>query len=138
MRIRPAPHPPLRGTFSRREKDVEAEKLARLVTLTNDQHPDLTLILGDSVIQDVIGGHFMPPETCAHILGGLRARYGVFGVLGNHDGWLSADRVKAAFDSNGIPTLVNETRTLAIAGGSVTLAGLADLMTRMVVRFICR
>jgi predicted MPP superfamily phosphohydrolase len=108
---------------------IDDAKLAHLVDLANAQHPDLTLILGDSVIQGVVGGHFMPPEHAAKILGGLRARYGVFGVLGNHDGWLDSDRVERAYESNGIPTLVNETRTITIAGGSVTLAGLADYMT---------
>ncbi|MCU1231175.1 MAG: metallophosphoesterase [Acidobacteria bacterium] len=108
---------------------IDDDKLRRIVTLTNAEHPDLILILGDSVIQGVTGGKFMPPEHAAEILGNLRARYGVVGVLGNHDGWLNATRVKAAYERAGIPTLVNETHTLAIGGRRLTLVGLADLMT---------
>ena len=130
----PASYPPIRlaviSDIHAGSPFIDEAKLARLVTLTNEQHPDFIFILGDSVIQDVRGGQFMPPETCAHILSGLRARYGVYGVLGNHDVWLNGDRVKAAYDNVGIPTLVNETRTIAVDGGNVTLAGLADLWTQ--------
>jgi predicted MPP superfamily phosphohydrolase len=108
---------------------IDDDKLRRLVKLTNAEHPDLILILGDSVIQGVTGGHFMPPEHTAEILGGLRARYGIFGVIGNHDAWLNATRVKAAYEQAGIPTLVNQTRTLAIGGSSLTLVGLDDMIT---------
>jgi predicted MPP superfamily phosphohydrolase len=108
---------------------IDDAKLLRLVALTNAQHPDLTLILGDSVTTGMTGGIFVPPEHTAGILSALRARYGVFGILGNHDGWLNADRVKAAYDRAGIPTLVNETRTIATSGGNVTLVGLADMIT---------
>ncbi|MEA2569839.1 MAG: uncharacterized protein QOI24_1840 [Acidobacteriota bacterium] len=108
---------------------IDDDKLMRIVTLTNAEHPDLILILGDSVVQGVTGGRFVPPAHTAEMLGGLRARYGVFGVLGNHDGWLNATRVKLAYEHVGIPTLVNETRTIAIGAQSLTLVGLADLMT---------
>ncbi len=67
---------------------IDEAKLDELVATTNAERPDVVLLLGDYVIQSVVGGTFMPPETVAAHLGGLRAPLGVLAVLGNHDVWL--------------------------------------------------
>jgi predicted MPP superfamily phosphohydrolase len=66
-------------------------KLREIVDRTNAARPELICILGDLVIQGVIGGRFVPPEDTAAELKRLRAPKGVFAVLGNHDGWLDPD-----------------------------------------------
>jgi len=63
---------------------------------TNAAQPDVICILGDLVIQGVLGGRFVPPEEIAVELARLRAPAGVVAVLGNHDGWFDHDRVKQA------------------------------------------
>lgn len=103
--------------------------LQRVVALANAQDPDLVVLLGDYVIQGVLGGRFIPPEETAQILGGLRARLGVLAVLGNHDGWLDAPRVRRALEAAGIPVLENEARPLGEGDGRFWVAGLADLWT---------
>src|SRR5215213_6173395 len=66
---------------------VDEERLERLVAAVNADGPDLVLLLGDFVDPNVRGATPVAPEAVAGRLGALRARHGVFAVLGNHD-WL--------------------------------------------------
>jgi predicted MPP superfamily phosphohydrolase len=111
---------------------VDRDQLARLVRMTNDARPDLVVLLGDYVIHGVAGGRFVPPEETARALAGLRGRYGVVSVLGNHDWWYDGERVRRAFTAAGIPVLENEAMPVEAGGHTVWLVGLADLWTRRV------
>lgn len=82
-------------------------KLEEIVRLTNETNPDLTLIAGDIVIQGVIGGSFVTPNEITQTLGKLKAKDGVFAVLGNHDHWHSADQITKAFQNSNIEVLTN-------------------------------
>jgi uncharacterized protein len=109
---------------------LDAAKLERLVETVNATRPDLVVLLGDYVIQDVVGGRFMPPEEAAAVLGGLRARLGVAAVLGNHDWWLDGRRVRAALEARGIPVLENQVMAVGGASRRFWIAGIADAWTR--------
>jgi len=104
-------------------------KLRRAVALTNDTHPDVICLLGDLVIQGVIGGRFVEPETIAAELRNLRAPGGVVAVLGNHDGWLDHDRVQRALDANGIRVVEERAVKIESHAGPVWIAGISDLWT---------
>jgi len=108
---------------------ITEKKLRRLVEATNRSRPDVVLLLGDYVIQGVIGGRFITPERTAAILGGLRSRLGTYAVLGNHDAWLDRKRVHTALQANGIRVLRNEQVRVDVGTGSIFLAGLADVWT---------
>src|SRR6478672_10265416 len=56
-------------------------KLHDIVERTNAARPDIICILGDLVIQGVVGGRFVPPEQIARELKALRSSTGVFAVL---------------------------------------------------------
>lgn len=101
-------------------------KLRRITARVNALHPDAVLILGDLVIQGVVGGRFVPPEAVAVELRVIRSRYGTFAVLGNHDWWLDAERVAAAVSTAGITLLEDTAHELHIAGGGFWLAGVSD------------
>lgn len=73
-----------------------------VVDHSNAASPDVVCILGDLVIQGVVGGSFVPPETIATELSRLRAPGGILAVLGNHDGWFDHDRVRRAIEGRGI------------------------------------
>ncbi len=109
---------------------VREEKLARVVAETNAAAPDLVLLLGDYVVGAEPGARFIPPEPIARALSGLRARLGVYAVLGNHDWWYGGERVAAAFTAAGIPVLENEVKELHDRGQPLWLAALADQSTR--------
>jgi predicted MPP superfamily phosphohydrolase len=109
---------------------IDAQKLQLIVSKVNELQPDLIVILGDFVIQNVWGGKFVEPEFIAENLKGLRARYGVFAVLGNHDWWFDGIRVMRALESVGISVLENDVAQIELSGQAIWLVGLGDLWTR--------
>jgi predicted MPP superfamily phosphohydrolase len=106
------------------------EKLAKVVESTNQERPDLVVILGDLVIQGVIGGRFVEPEVIADKLRDLRAPLGTVAVLGNHDWWLDGARVEKSLAGAGITVLENEAHLVRHQGQPLWIAGIADLWTR--------
>lgn len=109
---------------------VGKARLEGLVRRVNAAKPDMIVLLGDYVIQTVAGGRFMPPETLAGLLKGLKAPLGVHAVLGNHDWWLDGARVRRAFAGEGIRVLENEAVRLSRGGRAFRVLGLADHIER--------
>ena len=105
------------------------DNLRRVVDLTNAAQPDIICILGDLVIQGVRGGHFVPPEQIAAELKGLQPADRVFGVLGNHDGWLDHDRVARAMRDNGVHLVEDSAKRIVTRAGPLWIAGISDLWT---------
>ena len=104
--------------------------LKEIVTATNAERPDLIVVLGDLVIEGVVGGRFVEPEPIAAELSALHAPLGVIAILGNHDWWYDGERVRRALEANHIPVLENQNMRLTYRGQSLWLCGLADLWTR--------
>jgi len=103
--------------------------LERIVALTQRARPDLVLLAGDFVIHGVLGGRFVAPERAAERLAELSAPAGVFAVLGNHEWWLDAERVRGALGSVGIPVLEDASRPVSpssLEGCRFWLAGVGD------------
>jgi uncharacterized protein len=105
---------------------ITLDKVRRVVELTNAQQPDLIVLLGDYVIQGVLGGQFIEPGLIAQELMYLRAKFGVYAVLGNHDWWYNAARVKASLENVRLTVLENDVAALSINGQKLWLAGLSD------------
>ena len=106
------------------------DKLEKIVIEMNASESDVVLLLGDFVIHGVTGGSFVPPEQIAAQLGRLRARYGVFGVLGNHDVWFDAARVRRALESAGVRLLEDRAARLETDAGPLWLVGVSDYWTQ--------
>ena len=73
---------------------LEGERLSQMVDRVNAENADLIVLTGDLFDFD--------PEVVddgARRLGGLRARLGVYAILGNHDVYVGADRVAEALRS---------------------------------------
>jgi predicted MPP superfamily phosphohydrolase len=104
-------------------------KLHSTVDRTNAAQPDLICILGDLVIQGVLGGRFVPPEEIVVELTRLRAAAGVVAVLGNHDGWFDHDRVRQAVERVGIRVVEDTATQLNTPAGPLWVAGISDLWT---------
>jgi predicted MPP superfamily phosphohydrolase len=109
---------------------INEEKLTRVVALTNEQHPDLIVLLGDYMVRDRFYRAPIEPEVTAKILAGLHAPLGVYAVLGNHDWWFDGERVTRAFQSAGITVLENQVKEVKKDEQSLWLVGLSDLWTR--------
>lgn len=102
------------------------DKLEAAVALTRRADPDLVLLAGDYVIHGVPGGHFTPPEETADALRQLSAPLGVWAVLGNHDWWLDAPRVRAALERSGIRVLENAGTRIRGGACDFWLVGIGD------------
>lgn len=135
----PDSRPPLKGLSIAVISDLHAgspftdeEKIDRVVNLTNAARPDLILLTGDYVVSmaPMLGGRHMPVPIIAAHLKPLRARLGVYAVIGNHDRWEDADGVSNALRSVGIAVLENQHVTLPTPHGPLFLAGIGDFYTR--------
>jgi predicted MPP superfamily phosphohydrolase len=109
---------------------IDTAKLQRIVQTINSSQPDLILLAGDYMVTDEGSGQTIEPEIIAAELKNLRARFGVFAVLGNHDWWYDGNRVTRAFEQVGIRVLENDVMQIQHQGQSLWLAGIADDWTR--------
>jgi predicted MPP superfamily phosphohydrolase len=129
----PAGRPPLRiavltdlhvGSFRN-----GLDRIEEVVARTNEQRPDVIVLLGD-FIHGKSAERFVHPEATATLLARLRARHGVVSVLGNHDWWYDGRRVRAALEGAGIRVLENDAIPLGEGPERVWVAGVGDLWTR--------
>ncbi len=109
---------------------IDQTKLHTLVATTNQQHPDLIVLLGDFVVRDTWHSKPMEPEQIAEALKNLQAPLGVYAVLGNHDWWFDGQRVWRALESVGIRVLEEEATEVRFREDSFWLVGLADAWMR--------
>lgn len=98
------------------------QQMRDIFHLANEQHPDLVAITGDFVDNS-------PSEIPAlyRSITDLKAEYGVYGCLGNHDHYASAPLVSSALRQQGVSVLTNDRQTLRINGESLTLLGVDDI-----------
>jgi predicted MPP superfamily phosphohydrolase len=102
------------------------EQIERAVELANSLRPDIIALTGDYISHE---REYAAP--CAEMLGKLRARCGVYAVLGNHDHWTDAALITDLFQAEGIRVLVNEGMRFEhpeYPGASFWLAGVDDTM----------
>lgn len=106
--------------------DMPPERLDRLVAIVNAERPDLVLIAGDFVSDKRIASRIYDFEMATRPLAGLRARLGIYAVLGNHDHWRNTAQAHAALAKVGIRVLDNQ----ALRVGPLAVGGLDDAFTR--------
>ena len=103
-----------------------AHRLSSVVTLTNQQNPDLVVLIGDFVTH---------PETVTKayelipILSRLTPKDATVAVLGNHDYEAGADLIEEALHQCGIIVLKNEVYTIQRGDEMLHIAGLDDIWT---------
>ncbi|MBK8916071.1 MAG: metallophosphoesterase [Phycisphaerales bacterium] len=102
------------------------------------RQPDLIVLTGDFVT----AGNPADIERVGRVAAALRARFGVFACLGNHDYYdytrtlprtlrysgIIADRISAALRGGGVEVLRNATRVIQMDGAALQLVGLEDWM----------
>ncbi len=109
---------------------VTEEKIRQVVERANEQNADLIVLLGDYVSESLTGDSLkMPMATIAYNLRGLRAKYGVFAVLGNHDVRLGDKEVSGELERIGYKVLSNEVVIIEKNNQKIRLLGYADHTT---------
>jgi uncharacterized protein len=109
---------------------IGTDKIDRVVALANAARPDLILLTGDYMVQDVVGGTPMAPEVFVPRLAALKAPLGVYAMMGNHDWWDKTPRIRETFDEHGIRMLNDQSVVLTRNGRRLTLVGIFDFATR--------
>ncbi len=110
---------------------IDLARVDDIVARINAGNPDVILLLGDFVIHGVPLGEFVPPDAFAPLLAKLRAKHGVYAVLGNHDWWYNGGEIRRALEQAGIGVLENEAVAIERGGSRVWIAGIADDVTRV-------
>ena len=99
------------------------EDIRRYVETVIALKPDLFVVTGDFISDSMA---FLP--DCMEEIIRVRARYGTFATLGNHENWFGKlSELKAIFKKYGIPLLVNAHEVVQTAHGSFAVAGIDDL-----------
>jgi hypothetical protein len=101
------------------------EQIRKFAGIANAQKPDLIVLTGDYVTFD--------PNTqyaVVDALSGLRAPFGVYACLGNHDAWARVeDSISALFAARGIRMLRGASVPITVGGDWINLIGV-DFQSR--------
>jgi len=106
-------------------------RLHELVSRVNAEKPDLILLAGDYLINDIWFGTHVAADPIAAELAQLHAPLGVFAALGNHDWWNDGPKVRAALEAHGVTVLDDEVRRLRFNGKEFCLLGVRDETQRV-------
>jgi predicted MPP superfamily phosphohydrolase len=97
---------------------ISADRLKGVVGLINQQEPDIVAITGDFVSYS-----WRNIEGLIPALKGIRARDGTVAVLGNHDHWLGAKKIRSILSESKIIELNNDVYTVTREGCALHFAG---------------
>lgn len=110
-------------------KTYQKKNLIRVIDKINEQQPDIVLNTGDFVSAEN-KKYSMPIEETARELSRIKAKYGTYAVLGNHDWWQGGEKIERALEKNGITVLGNENTYITINGKKIYIVGVEDMTTR--------
>ncbi len=102
-------------------RTIGEEEVRRVVAATNALRPDVVAITGD-----LVDGSVRMLEGAVAPLAGLRSRFGVYFVTGNHEYYSGVLPWMAHLARLGIRVLRNERVQIGDAGASIDLAGIDD------------
>ena len=101
---------------------MTADEIRRCVTMTNRMNPDLVVMTGDYMAWDSAA-----QAEVVQALAGLRAPYGVFGCLGNHETITQTEEsITRLFAAQGIRILRQERTPIQLQGETLNLIGVDD------------
>lgn len=98
---------------------MSKERLNGVIDLVNEQKPDLVAITGDFVsyaIDDIV-------NDLKHCLSLLQPNIDSIAVLGNHDHWLGADKIRKMLKESQIIDISNDIYTVERKGANLHFAG---------------
>lgn len=100
--------------------------IAAYIQKVNAQNPDMVIFTGDLISY---GTDYI--EMAAEELGQVKARYGTFAVVGDHDYWAGVKEVQRALSKQSIPLLQDENRTVKVDSSfSIAVTGVTQVYSR--------
>ena len=116
------------GDFHAGAGPFEVWRIKKAVDAINAENPDIVIFLGD-----FFNGRFyqtrMDIETFANILSKVRAKYGKYSILGNHDVYCGVNKIRDLLSMADIRLLVNSNDKINTPYGDIYIAGIADPVT---------
>ena len=107
---------------------MNAERLQHAVDLILAEQPDILLLTGDFLIGHNFDGNSEEHlQSLIDILTPLAKSIPMFGVLGNHDYWTSADAVREMLRQSGVTDLTNSIFTISHSNETLHLCGVDDI-----------
>lgn len=101
---------------------LSVNRVKKLVERVNSLSPDIILLGGDYV-----HGSARYIEPCFKELSYLKAKYGVFGVLGNHDHWESTELTQKSMKNACMVSLDNMAVWVYEGNEKIKIGGVGDL-----------
>lgn len=106
---------------------MSEDQIRKYVRIANALKPEMIVLTGDFLTFDP-----SPKQAVVAALSGLRAPYGVFGCLGNHDSWArSEDALTELFAQAGIRMLRQEHVLISSSGEHFNLIGIDFANSRL-------
>ncbi len=102
-------------------------KMERYIRKVNDANPDLVIFTGDLISSG--RDHI---EAGADAMAGIKATYGTWFVMGDHDYWVSTDEIAEALESRGINVLQNENAVIRHNNMVLRITGVTELYSYQV------
>jgi predicted MPP superfamily phosphohydrolase len=101
------------------------QRFSRIISLINEQQPDLVAITGDFVTNH----QPYDPDALADVLRQLQTRDGTVAILGNHDHRheYGVGAMQRILQESGIIELCNRVHTISRAGAVLHIAGVDDV-----------
>lgn len=103
---------------------MDKNKVAKIVTQVNDLKPDIIMLSGD-----IVDNYYKIVQDSVAQLGNLKAKYGIYYALGNHEYHYDTYTILKELNNLGITILVNQNMVLNNLG--LNIAGIADLAGSM-------
>jgi len=104
-------------------------RVKRIVAAANAEKPDVILLLGDYV-NGGIYYHKMSMDRMSAYFRGLKAKYGVYAILGNHDTIYNVGKIRKMLGDANAVLLENSNRKVSTPNGDFYIAGIADPITQ--------
>jgi predicted MPP superfamily phosphohydrolase len=101
------------------------------IDIINDLHPELIVLTGDFVSVPYFGNRAKAAsaaEPCAQLLRKMKAPYGLWAVMGNHDALTDSHRIADSLGSVGIQVLDNRSVPIEGNGTRFWLSGVDDVL----------
>jgi uncharacterized protein len=109
------------------DRFTDEDKIRRYIEKVNNSYPDIVTFAGDLI---TTGTAYI--DTAAELMGEIRATYGVYAVIGDHDYWVDEDRVTDALENHGIKVLRNENHWINHGGNRIKLTGLTEIYSQQI------